>query len=579
MGKTDSILDIVGERFDTAPVPTLYVGPTRSFVREQIAPRFDDFLRDTPALRRKLLLNRQTALTRKKIAGVPLRLAFGGSSAALKSDPIGLAITDEVDEMLRNVKGAGDPVGLVDQRGDTFPDFCHFKTSTPSLGASEVVMDDESQLEFWAEIDPQEVESAIWRLWQAGTRHHWAWPCPHCGEYFIPRHRNLFWAKEVGPDGRERPSDAGRARATAHLICPRCGCEIYEESKAEMNAAGVYVAPGQRVAPGGVIIGPEPEALTISYWVSGLASPFVTFGDRAAAYVEAVRQHSQEKIQAVVNGGFGELFAPGGGDVPEWRTLEGLKAQDQPYLLGECPEWVQAVTLACDVQANRLVYGLRGWGPAGTSCLLQIGELWGDTVSEAPWEELSAILRAGYAGHAIRLALIDSGFRPGKPTAVPENRVYSWCSLHRMVARPTKGRASLAGRPILPSKIEAVVNWRGRVEKAGIELLHLDTDYFKRALHEKMRWPVDQPGAFLLPVDVPDYYLQQLVSEARIRRPGGRPIWVRRSRENHFLDVEAMQQAAGWHIGAHRFVAKEPAAAGVAVRRKTLAEQAAELNR
>jgi hypothetical protein len=28
MGKTDSVLDVIGERFDTAPVPTLYVGPT-----------------------------------------------------------------------------------------------------------------------------------------------------------------------------------------------------------------------------------------------------------------------------------------------------------------------------------------------------------------------------------------------------------------------------------------------------------------------------------------------------------------------------------------------------------------------
>ena len=43
--------------------------------------------------------------TRKMIAGVPLRLAHAGSSTAPKSDPAGLAITDEADELMRNVKG------------------------------------------------------------------------------------------------------------------------------------------------------------------------------------------------------------------------------------------------------------------------------------------------------------------------------------------------------------------------------------------------------------------------------------------------------------------------------------------
>ena len=536
MGKSQSILDVIGERFDTSPAPTLYVGPTRQFIREQWEPRLMELIDGTP-LRDRIQRGRRAKVSRKVISGVVLRLAHGGSSVALKSDPFALAITDEADEMMANVKGAGDPIGLIDVRGDTYADFVHYVTSTPSEGPSDVDVDPDSGLEFWAEVDPGEIASTIWRLWQSGTRYHWAWPCPHCGEYFIPRFRQLRWDKPKLADGREGKSDPAVARETAHLGCPRCGCEIRDEDgvKERMNARGVYVAPGQSVTPEGEVVGPAPDAWTISYWVSGLASPFSTWGDRAARYVEAVRSGEPDVVQSVVNGAFGELFAPGSGEVPEWRELERLKDPQRPYRRGEVPEWVVRLSLACDVQKDRLVYGIRGWGARSTSCLIDLGELWGNTADEDVWDELERGILDDYDGLPIHLALIDSGFRPGNPKQVPENRVYSFCQRVRR-CHPTKGQATLAGRPVRPSRIEVKVNWRGKLETAGIELLHVDTDHWKRTVHERLRWPVDQPGAFILPDDAPDYYLQQLVSEARVRKPGGRPMWVQRSRENHFFD-------------------------------------------
>ncbi len=56
-----------------------------------------------------------------------------------------------------------------------------------------------------------------------------------------------------------------------------------------MNAAGAYVAPGQRIEADDTITGEPPESDTESFWVSGLCSPFRSIGDRAAAYVEAVQ--------------------------------------------------------------------------------------------------------------------------------------------------------------------------------------------------------------------------------------------------------------------------------------------------
>jgi hypothetical protein len=97
--------------------------------------------------------------------------------------------------------------------------------------------------------------------------------------------------------------------------------------------------------------------------------------------------------------------------------------------------------------------------------------------------------------------------------------------------------------PLVQSRIE--VTTAGRAAKAGLTQLRLDTDHWKSWVHERVRgWPNDAPGAWHLPDDVTDDYLAQIVAEARTRSASGRVKWVRRSRENHYLDLESMQAAA-----------------------------------
>lgn len=542
-GKSETLLDIIGERLSTAPVPTLYVGPTQQMVREQFEPRIMALLDEAPALRRKVSRGKKMSKTRKWISGVPLRLAHAGSSAALKSDPFGLAITDEADELVKDVKNAGNPIELVDLRGDTYADFVHAIVSTPSKGPSEVKLDEESGLEFWADVDQDEVESAIWRLWLSGTKHHWAWPCPHCGEYFIPRFKCLGWDKPIGANGKELPSTPVLAQKTAHLICPRNGCLIYDEDKEEMNARGVYVAPGQSVDQDGTVRGAPPESWTISYWASGLCSPFKTWGERAAKYVAAVRTKDHDSIKSVMNGDFGELYAPGDGDVPEWQEVAKLRDDpDEPYQLGDVPAGVRVVTMTVDVQKTRLVYTVRGWGAEATSWLLDAGELYGETTGKQIWEDLANLMQSTYDGMPIKLVLIDSGFRPGKKDLVPEHVVYAFCRRFPHQARATKGSSTPMRKPIVASKIDVKID--GREFKKGLDLLRLDADYFKSLVHQKVRWPEGAPGSWRLPQDISDDYCMQIVSEARVKTPAGKVKWVQRAKENHFLDTEAMQLAA-----------------------------------
>ena len=93
-----------------------------------------------------------------------------------------------------------------------------------------------------------------------------------------------------------------------------------------------------------MIHGAPRERLTLSYWVSGLASPFVTFTERIATLVEAQQSGDDAMVQQAMNAGFGELHSPGGGEVPEWAEIK-EKSRTSSYARGEVPDEALYLTL------------------------------------------------------------------------------------------------------------------------------------------------------------------------------------------------------------------------------------------
>lgn len=530
-GKTEAIMDVIGERLDNRPAPVLYVGPSKQFVVEQFEPRLKDML--AQALSRKMIGGvdgkRQTK-TLKRVNGVRLRLAHAGSSTALKSDPAAIALVDEYDEMVKNVRGQGDPLGLVEARGDTYADFITGITSTPSVGMVEIEHDDATGLDFWKVAEPDIVKSPIWSLWQEGTRHHWCWRCIHCEQWFVPRFTCLSWPKDATP---------AQARREAIVKCPNCGGIHDDAHKQMLNANGMYVAPGQTIEADGTLTGSPADVATLSFWVSGLASPFVTFGQRAETYLTAFRSRESAKIQTAVNAQFGEVYTEGGGELPPW---EELLSRRMPYRFDEVPDGARYLTFGGDVQKNRIPFVVRAWGPKLTSWLIRHGEFYGDTSQLEIWNDLAQFLAEPIGGRLIKIAFIDSGFRPGKKISVPVHRVYEFARQHRRFVFATKGRSFPTSRPIVQSKIE--VEAHGTVNKYGLDLMQLDPDHWKSFVHERLSWPQDQPGAWLYPQDTTEAYCKQLVAEVRVIGPNLKPQWIERSRENHYLDAEAMAAAA-----------------------------------
>lgn len=535
-GKTESQLDIMGARLDQRPAPIIYVGPSKEFVSDQFEPRLMDLLDEAASLKKKVVRGRRMKKTLKYVSGVRVRLATASSSTALKSDPFALGLVDEYDEMMGNIKGQGDPLGLVEARGETYADFVTVVTSTCSKGVVDTEVDEVNGLEFWKVGDPEQIESPIWQLFQSGTRHHFAWACPCCGEYFIPMHKHLKW---------ENGSTPVQAKRNAYLECPRNGCVIENHEKPEMIAGGVQVAPGQTIEEAREAVN-EPDNSTWSCWTSGLASPFVTFGERAERYLEALATGDPDKVQTVMNAAFGELHSlVTGSDQPEW---EEVKKRALPYRMGEIPAGGLRLVMGVDVQKFSLIYVIRAYGARGTSWLVENGQLFGPTADDDVWDQLVEIMLQPIAGMQIEKVGIDSGFRPNKKYQGSEHKVYEFCRRYSWLCFPTKGR-DVQSTPYRVSQIE--VKKDGKKALYSIGLVLLSTDFFKSLVMSRIGTPMDAPGAFYVHSEVTDDYAMQVASEVRVIEKG-KPKWVPRHRDNHFLDCEAICAAMAYSLNVQR---------------------------
>ena len=402
MGKTETMLDIIGSGFDQRPRPTMLIGPDEKFVLKEHEPRVAELIESSPSLKLKTSTGKKSTKYQKIISGVPMRLAWAGSESQLSGMAAQLVLFDEIDRV-KAIKGKGDPFGIVKARGDSYRDSKRGVMSTPTEANVEVEVCPDTGLVFWKKMSVEEVASAIWRLWQAGTMHHWCWRCVHCGEWFVPRMSCL-----KGHEGKQ----PARAKADAFIECPHNGCVLTDADKIIMNASGRYVAPGQSIDAEGNVTGDPPETVTLSYWVSGLASPFKTFGERAARLVEAQESGTIDELQSAINTAFGECYTPGIGQVPEWQKVMQHAAE---YDRGEVPPGVRFLTLAADVQGYGIYYAIRGWGAFGTSWLVDWGLLHGSTIEDDVWDRLEDVITGTYGGKDdvdgmhISRALIDAG--------------------------------------------------------------------------------------------------------------------------------------------------------------------------
>lgn len=529
MGKTDTICNVMGHRLDVAPVPLMYIGPTKDFVTDTWEPRFTAMIDSVESLTGKRTGKSREKKTLKNIAGVKNRFGWAGSATQLAGESAAKVMVDERDRMENNVEKEGDPVEMADGRHETFADGQTGVFSTPTIGSIEVETNEDTGIEHWAVSD--NVGSATWKLWQEGTRHEWAFKCPDCEGHFIPRMRHLKWPE--GSAAEDITVD------NVGLTCTQCGSLIHQKHKNWMNENGVEIAPGQWVEDGEVQ-GEPPFSDTYSLWTSGLASPWRDWDVMARKWLTAVASGDPERTQAVINVQFGECFAFN----TESTSWEIVAAKRVDYPMGTLykPNPI-GIVAAVDVQMDRLVYGIRAFYHAHDSALVEHGEIYSGysgTDADDVWQSLSNFEENTYDGMQIERMFIDSRYRTDK--------VFEFCRSHQGWAFPIVG-SERTDKPLKVAKVE--VNDAGRVVRGGLSRWTLNTDYFKRQVHSKINRDAEMPGQWYLPQDATDDYCKQIVAETRVIKPSGKVVWVRLRKDNHYLDVEMMMQGAAYSLQYH----------------------------
>lgn len=555
-GKTSAVFGVLGHHFDDHPAPALYVGPTMMNVKDMIVPRLDDMIRSTPSLWAKTARGKRFTHFRKEIAGMPLRLAWP-SPSQLATGEYALVAIDEVDRIPRAIGKEGSAIEISDARTSTYPQSTTFGVSSPTEGTIGTYVHKLTGLEHWAYSDPEHLGSQIWALWQEGTRHEAAIPCPHCREYFVMRDARVTWP---GRGGRNEATPE-EIRTSARIVCFDCSAEIDNDSMPWCKARQVYVAPGQRPLAwqegddcahvcdytedpeldprrGAECVHPvefgdfwdSSDLEDASFWCSGYLnfSPKKTIGAIAARLARAIRSMDVERIKGVMNTECGECYNVAG-DAPE---LVDVKDRRSTYDRGQVDP--EAVFLSCgvDVGAVELHFAVRAWSWSGlhpVSWLVEEGIAWGDTLDESetgPWSELAAVLGRRYGDRQIEAMGIDIGFRKD-----PVGRFVLAHRARGVIA--TRGLASIDGPDHRPRLWQ--INAKGTRRKHGLKVWEFDTDRMKLWLQARVRG-IDPDPLWFLPRDVSEEYCAHLCAEGREEITGK---WIK-SGPNHWLDCEAI---------------------------------------
>jgi len=503
VGKTLAAVLVGLYYMDQDPWPILHVMPREDDAHKLNTERYQPIIRESPQLRRHLTGAVQDLVrTSIRLNGATITFAGSNSPAALASRAICVLILDETDKYPAYSGKEADPVKLARERTRTFLRRKILKVSTPTTDYG-----------------------YIWREYQESDRRRYYVPCPHCGGYQAlqmgspdPGTAGVKWPAELSGD----PEKILDLRA-AWYECAHCKGEILDIHRHVAVLKGIWVPQGMTIDQYGQLKGTMPSRRRTGYHLSALYSPWLTWSDIAAEFLRS-RKHASS-LMNFRNSWLAEIWRE---QMTEVTGAE-LRRKCGDYVLGEVPEGAMVLTCGIDVQESFFAWVVRAWGAGGKSWLVRYGMLHG-------WQAVEELLKTRFTEqkrgvvHVLRWAFVDSGYKT--------EEVYRFCGRHRPVAWPSKGTTSTLGTVVKLSR-----------PGDGVLLTNFKADFWKDRLAGLIRGEKDVPGAWLIPKDVGNDYLEQMTAEKRviIRQKGmllshWEPVSDRAA--NHFWDCEVLNVLA-----------------------------------
>lgn len=532
VGYTKCVDIVIGYHIEHDPCPIMIVQPTlddaEGYSKEEIAP----MLRDCPSLTSLVsdvkARDSDNTILRKIFPGGSLTIVGANSPRGFRRVSRRIVLFDETDGYPRSAGTEGDPLRLGKKRTEYYWNRKLGYGSTPTTAGV----------------------SRIEVLFEAGDQRYYYVPCPHCGRMDRFVFREDAVDKQGEPVGhfmvwpKDKPEEA-------HFVCRDCGAQIDEQQKRDMIAAGEWRASA-----------PFNGRASFHIWAAYSYSPNATWAHIAKEFIEA-NKNGIEELKTFVNTTLGETWKEKG-DAPDWERLYYLR---ESYEMGQCPLGVLFLTAGVDVQKDRLIYEVVGWGRGKASWSIDIGVFPGDpsdATSNGPWGPLDALLSRVYKHESgahlpIAMMAIDSGYNT--------QAVYNWVRNHaasKVMATKGTDRA----KTIVSSPTPVDVNYNGVKISNGCKVWPLGVSVIKGELYGwlKLKRPTPEakakgehepPGACHFPAYNEDFF-KQITAEKLISvtKRGGYTNYewaLQPGRENHHLDTRVYARAAAAISGLDRF--------------------------
>ena len=254
-------------------------------------------------------------------------------------------------------------------------------------------------------------------------------------------------------------------------------------------------------------------------------------------------QNDPAKLKTFVNDRLAEPW-----EDPAMRAVKHNIVADraEPYALRSAPAGVLAVTAGVDTQDNRLAVHITGWGVGMASWTIDYVELPGDPAEDVVWASLTELLNTPIShawGGTLRVeaVAIDAG---GHRTEAVKAFVRS-----RRVRRPLCIFGAVPNNaPVLSKGKMQDVNWRGQLDKRGVQIHHVGTVAIKHMLYSRLSTDADKPAEQRLchfSEELDGAYFAGLVSETF--NPGKNRFEKKRGARNEPLDTWGYAYAATHH--------------------------------
>lgn len=530
VGWTKCLNAVIGFYMHQDPCPVMLVQPTiedaEGYSKEEIAP----MLRDCPTLAAIVppakTRDTDNTILAKRFRGGSLSMVGANSPRGFRRVSRKVVLFDETDGYPPSAGSEGDQIQLGIRRSEYYWDRKIGAGSTPTTAGA----------------------SRIEALFYSGDQRRYYVPCPDCGYMQVLQFKHFRW-----PAGRPE---------LAHYVCIGCGVEIQPTHKPAMVAAGEWRPGPHPQFPDDPLPAPFAGHASFHIWAAYSYSPNATWGQLAVEFVDANRK-GPEHLKTYVNTVWGEPWRERG-QAPEWQRLYDRRER---YAMGTCPAGVVFLTAGVDVQKDRLVYEVVGWGRDKRSWSIDAGVLPGDTSlsgAKGPWPALEALLNRKYPHESaavemgVSMLAIDSGFNTQTvynwARGFPMSRVIAVRGVHTahvLVGSPSRVDITVSGKKLKRGyKVWPVASHVAKAELYGWLALLPPTDEARAEGAE------DPPGFCHFPEHGEDYFKQltaeQLIS-AKTKRGTVFSWELIPGRENHYLDTRVYARAAAAVAGIDRF--------------------------